>query len=136
MRRTSSISSTYTSDVKRSFALMDVTRHHPPMPSITTSPSVLIRAARGSDGLALIRLAALDSSDVPAGELLVAEADDVIVAARSLRTGETIADPFRPTVDVLALLAVRARAFASAPARRGVAGRLGLRAGRMASHTA
>jgi hypothetical protein len=116
------------------------------MPSITTAPSVLIRAARGSDGLDLIRLAALDSADVPSGELLVAEADGVLVAARSLTTGETIADPFRPTVDVLALLAVRARAFASTPSRRGLAERLGLRAartgddavgrGRVASHTA
>jgi hypothetical protein len=117
------------------------------MPSVTTAPSVLIRAARGSDGLALIRLAALDSADVPAGELLVAEADGVLVAARSLTTGESIADPFRPTLEVLALLAVRARAFAFAPVRRGLAERLGLRAGersrdeaagrgRMASHTA
>jgi hypothetical protein len=95
------------------------------MPTITTAPSVLIRAARGSDGPALRRLAILDSSVVPAGELLVAEAaDGSMIAARSLGTGESIADPFRPSADVLALLAVRARAF---DAPRHLRDRLGLR---------
>jgi hypothetical protein len=105
------------------------------MPIVTTAPSVLIRAARGSDGPALDRLAVLDSSVVPAGELLVAEADGAIVAARSIATGAAIADPFRPTADVLALLAVRATTI-SDPARRGFAERLGLRAARVVSHTA
>jgi hypothetical protein len=108
------------------------------MPIITTAPSVLIRAARGSDGPALARLAALDSAAVPAGELLVAEADGAIVAARSLSSGATVADPFRPTADVLALLAVRATTT-SAGGRgriRGLAERLGLRAARVVSHTA
>jgi hypothetical protein len=99
------------------------------MPTITTAPSVLIRAARGSDGASLRRLAALDSSVVPAGELLVAEADGALVAARALTTGATIADPFRPTADVVALLELRA-AVVHAPIRRsrGLAARLGLRA--------
>ena len=78
------------------------------MPTITTAPSVLIRAARGSDGPALERLAALDSATVPAGELLVAEADGALVAARSLTTGQAIADPFVPSADVRALLELRA----------------------------
>ena len=52
-----------------------------PATAITTAPSVLIRAARGSDGAALERLAALDSAAVPAGTLLVAEADGALVAA-------------------------------------------------------
>jgi hypothetical protein len=107
------------------------------MPTVTTAPSVLIRAARGSDGPAIARLAALDSASVPAGELLVGEADGELVAARSLTTGAAIADPFRRSTDVLELLALRARAL-EAPAlrRRGIAERLGLRAGRMASRTA
>src|SRR4051812_16886138 len=90
------------------------------MPTITTAPSVLIRAARGSDGPALRRLAIIDSSVVPAGELLVAEADGALIAARSLTTGEAIADPFRPSADVLALLALRAAMFSdpSRPRRR------------------
>jgi hypothetical protein len=85
------------------------------MSHVTIAPSVLIRAARGSDGAALSRLAGLDSSAVPAGSLLLAEADGELVAARSLSTGAAIADPFRPTADVLALLALRARGLAERP---------------------
>jgi hypothetical protein len=106
------------------------------MPAFTAAPSVLIRAARGSDGSALARVAALDSAGVPAGELIVAEADGVVVAARSLRTGAVIADPFRPTADVVALLAVRAAGMTAPAPRRRLAVRLGLRAGQVASHTA
>ena len=77
------------------------------------SPTVVIRAARGSDGPALRRLAELDSHDhVPAGQLLVAETgDDEVVAALSVDTGERIADPFRHTADVVDLLAYRARSL-------------------------
>jgi hypothetical protein len=85
-----------------------------PATAITTAPSVLIRAARGSDGDSLERLAALDSAEVPAGSLLVAEADGRVVAALATATGERIADPFLPTADVIALLELRA-AGASAP---------------------
>jgi len=77
--------------------------------SIHNSPTVVIRAARGSDGPALRRLAELDSADVPSGSLLVAEADDEMVAALSVDTGEKVADPFRRTADVVDLLAYRAR---------------------------
>src|SRR5690349_3080403 len=72
------------------------------------APTVVIRAARGSDGPALRRLAALDSADLPAGELLIAEADDQVVAAVSVDTGAKVADPFRRTADVVDLLAFRA----------------------------
>lgn len=107
------------------------------MPIVTTAPSVLIRAARGSDGPALRRLAILDSSVVPAGGLLVAEADGELIAARSLTTGEAIADPFRPSADVLALLALRAGAIVAPDRpRRRLAERLGLRGTRVVSHTA
>jgi hypothetical protein len=107
------------------------------MPTVTTAPSVLIRAARGSDGPALRRLAALDSSVVPAGEVLVAEADGALVAARALTSGSVIADPFRPTADVVALLELRSAAV-HAPVRRSrhLAERLGLRAARVATPTA
>ena len=46
---------------------------------------------------------------VPAGDLLVAETGDEVVAALSLDTGARIADPFRRTADVVDLLAYRAR---------------------------
>jgi hypothetical protein len=73
------------------------------------APTVVIRAARGSDGPALRRLAELDSRPVPAGEVLVAESDDEVVAALSVDTGARVADPFRHTADVVDLLAYRAR---------------------------
>ena len=72
-----------------------------------SAPTVLIRAARGSDGAALGRLAGLDSARVPAGDLIVAETDGALVAAHSPAARATIADPFRPTADVVRLLEVR-----------------------------
>ena len=84
------------------------------LPSI--APSVLIRAARGSDGPALRRLAALDSRPVPTGQLLIAEADDEVVAALSVDTGDKVSDPFRRTADVIDLLAYRAQRLRSSSA--------------------
>jgi hypothetical protein len=78
------------------------------MPATTIATSVLIRAARGSDGAQLERLAQLDSAEVPAGSLLVAESEGRLVAAIASSTGEAIADPFLPSADVLALLRMRA----------------------------
>jgi hypothetical protein len=51
--------------------------------AFSAAPNVLIRAARGSDGAALGRLAQLDSARVPAGDLIVAETDGTLVAAHS-----------------------------------------------------
>jgi hypothetical protein len=77
------------------------------MTSFSLAPGVLIRAARGSDGIALHRLAALDSARVPAGDLLVAETDGALVAAHAPATGATIADPFRHPAEVVELLQLR-----------------------------
>jgi hypothetical protein len=74
---------------------------------LSAAPTVLIRAARGSDGVALGRLAALDSASVPVGELLVAETDGALVAAHAPASGATIADPFRHTAQVVELLELR-----------------------------
>jgi hypothetical protein len=74
------------------------------MSTHTANPSVVIRAARGSDGAALENLARMDSQRPLSGDVVLAEQNGVIVAALS---GErAIADPFRPTADVLALLRV------------------------------
>jgi hypothetical protein len=76
------------------------------MSTHTADPSVVIRAARGSDGAALENLARMDSQRPLTGDVVLAEQNGVIVAALS---GErAIADPFRPTADVLALLRVHA----------------------------
>lgn len=72
-----------------------------------TAGTVVIRQALGSDEAALTRLAALDSAHVPSGDLLVAERDGALVAAHAPRSGATIADPFRPTAEVVELLHLR-----------------------------
>jgi len=74
---------------------------------LAAAPTVVIRAARGSDGETLNRLAALDSARVPTGDLLLAEAEGTVVAAHSPTTGATIADPFRRTAEVVELLELR-----------------------------
>ena len=73
-----------------------------------------IRAATHTDLTALDRLAQLDSSQIPAGDLLVAENDDAIVAAISTKDGAVIANPFVRTADTVSLL----RRRASQPPRR------------------
>ena len=88
----------------------------------TIAPAVLIRPAAPTDAAAVARLAELDSRPVPGGELLLAEADGELVAAYSLQTGASIADPFRPSGDVAALLELHARP--RRPARRRRAPRL------------
>jgi hypothetical protein len=92
--------------------------HHVPMTPYTTAPTVLIRAARGSDGPALARLAALDSRPLPAGDLLVAEADGELVAALDPASGRSVADPFRRTADLVALLALRGQRLGTSRPRR------------------
>jgi hypothetical protein len=75
--------------------------------------SVTIRHAFPDDGLALLRLAALDSAEVPAKPLLVAEVDGELRAALSLRDGVAIADPFHPTRALVELLSSRAAQLAA-----------------------
>jgi hypothetical protein len=81
--------------------------------------SLTLRFAFPDDETALRHLAALDSAAVPPAPLLVAESGDRLVAALSLSGGTVIADPFHPTVALVALLRARA-AQLSAPARRPV----------------
>jgi hypothetical protein len=75
------------------------------------SAQISIRPVHRDDYVALWSVAALDSALVPSGPLLVAEADGEIVAALSLAGGESIADPFRPTAEAVALLRLRASQF-------------------------
>ncbi|HEY1715287.1 MAG TPA: hypothetical protein VGG07_20460 [Solirubrobacteraceae bacterium] len=82
----------------------------------TLLSQITIRPGYADDHLALVHLAALDSSAVPAGPLLVAELDGELGAALSLADGTSVADPFRPTADIVALL--RAHAAAATPAPR------------------
>ena len=86
--------------------------------------SLALRVAAEADAPAIERLAALDSSTVPAQPLLVAERDGAMVAAISLSAGDVIADPFELTADVVDLLRVRRHQASPAPRRA----RLGLSA--------
>ena len=70
--------------------------------------SVLMRRATADDAARIRTLARLDDKRVPAGPFLVAETGGEIVAARSLATGAVVADPFRPTSDIVAMLRLRA----------------------------
>jgi hypothetical protein len=68
----------------------------------------VIRASRADEAAALAELALLDDADLPAGPALVAEVDGSIQAALPLGGGRAIADPFRRTSDLIALLEERA----------------------------
>ena len=89
---------------------------------MTSTASLTIRHATATDEADLIRLAALDSSRVPSGELLVAQVDGNLVAALSVDTGAAIADPFEHTAAIVGSLRLRASQRdrpARAPARLG-----------------
>jgi hypothetical protein len=71
-------------------------------------PEITIRRAYADDHLPLIRLAALDSAEVPPAPLLIAEIDGELRVALSLQDGSVIADPFVATADYIELLRTRA----------------------------
>jgi hypothetical protein len=80
---------------------------------------IAIRMTTADDEPALLRLAELDSAAPLTGEALIASVDHVPVAAHALTEGRTIADPFRPTAEIVELLEARAanlRRLGSAPA--------------------
>jgi len=85
---------------------MEARAPHSPAQPMT---AIHIRASRPDDELALIRLAALDSAPAPRGQALLAITDGELAAALDLRSGRAIADPFRPTADLVELLRTRAQ---------------------------
>ena len=90
-----------------------------------TDKTLTIRRAGAADAGALVRLAALDSASPPTGDALLAEVGDELWAAIELDTGTAIADPFRPSGDLVDLLRLRAsRADGRDDAERGALARL------------
>jgi hypothetical protein len=73
-----------------------------------TDQTLTIRPADLADLAALDRLAALDSASPPTGPTLVAEVGGELWAALELSSGATIADPFRPSGELVDLLKLRA----------------------------
>jgi hypothetical protein len=70
--------------------------------------NLTIRRATAADLFAVRRLAALDSAFPPTGDVLLAEMGDELWAALSIDTGAAVADPFRPSRDIVDLLRFRA----------------------------
>ena len=77
-----------------------------------------MRRATADDSARIRTLALLDNKRVPAGPFLVGEIDGELVAARSLSTGTVVADPFRLTSDIVAMLRLRADQMSELGARR------------------
>ena len=73
------------------------------------SPALTLRYAVPADADDLDRLAELDSQRAPRGVVLVAEVGGELWAAISLDDHHAVADPFRPTGELVALLVERAR---------------------------
>ena len=89
-----------------------------------TDTTFTIRRAVSADSSAVARLAALDSAPLPTGELLLAEVGHELWAAVEIDSGVAIADPFRPSGDLVELLHFRLERMGSEPA--GLARRLRL----------
>lgn len=68
-----------------------------------------IRTLSEDDRESVMRLAQLDSSPAPDGRLLGAVVDGRLVAALSLTSGESIANPFVPSQGARSMLELRAR---------------------------
>jgi hypothetical protein len=89
---------------------------------VDSDEPVSLRLAGEADATALESLRQLDSCRwLPPPPHLVAEVDGSIRAARSLRTGETFADPFTHTAHLRHMLAVRATQLVDPPPRRRLA---------------
>jgi len=73
------------------------------------TPRFIVRLAEPADESALYRLAALDSSRLPDGALLVGEVGGGIQAAVPIAGGHAIANPFVRTAELVTLLELRAQ---------------------------
>ena len=78
------------------------------MTSTAAFHHLVLRPATAADAPLLRDLADLDSRRLPAGPHLVAVADGELRAALSLTDGVSVADPFRHTDGLVALLRARA----------------------------
>jgi hypothetical protein len=78
-----------------------------PEPALDAA-AITVRRAAPEDATGLARLAQIDSGRAPAGPALVAEVDGELLAALPLAGGRALADPFRPTGELVRLLELRA----------------------------
>jgi hypothetical protein len=73
------------------------------------SDSITIVQSTEAETPDLWRLALLDDRRPPKGPALLAYVGGELTAAVGLRDGQAVADPFRPTADIVDLLRLQAR---------------------------
>jgi hypothetical protein len=83
--------------------------------------AVGLRYAAPADAGALARLAEIDSSHAPRGVVLVAEVEGEMWAAVSVDDGHAVADPFRPTGELVHRMMATARRLRRAERERDTA---------------
>jgi hypothetical protein len=83
-----------------------------------TRTTLTIRHANVADASDLARLAAVDSAAPLTGDALVAFVDGEPWAAIELDTGAVVADPFRPSAELVEVLRLRASALGGERPRR------------------
>jgi hypothetical protein len=81
-------------------------------------PDVTVRPALAADRSELARLAALSERRIPSGLVLIAEVDEVVVAALPVSGGPLLRDLWTPSEDVAQLLELRSEQVRAADARR------------------
>ena len=118
----SSVAAAQISDRRAAAAAARAARAATSSPSVAdvSGEHVVLRRAQRQDANALDRLAALDGVRRPAGELMLAEVEGEILAAVPVEGGRAIADPFRPTADLVDLLRARTRPLAGRAEIRGL----------------
>src|SRR5215210_5100842 len=112
----SSVAAAQLADRQAAAAAFHNARHAAPVATAVAARGerLVLRRASSHDAAALTRLAQLDGAPRPAGAMLVAELDAQIVAAVPLDGGRAIADPFRPTAELVELLRERTGVLAGA----------------------
>src|SRR3954447_14663790 len=89
-------------------------------PSKAPAPGaeLTIRRARPGDLPALAGLAQMEATRMPTGQVLVAQVGDELWAAISVDDFHSVADPFRPSGELVFLLVERARQLRRSRTRR------------------
>jgi hypothetical protein len=82
-----------------------------------SSTAYVIRKASEADASDVWRVSLLDSQRPLEGPALVGEIDGKVAAAISLDTGRVVADPFRPTAELVTHLRMRASGILAADRR-------------------